>query len=75
MRRKNKKTGQSRRFEQLTYEDQQRFLLEHYEMAKRIGSIRAVETRVRMGNNRLYRWVKKMGLPVPKPEMGPKKNN
>lgn len=44
-------------------------------MAKRIGSIRAVETRVRMGNNRLYRWVKKMGLPVPKPEMGPKKNN
>lgn len=72
MRRKNHKTSQSRRFEQLSHEDQQKFLLEHYEMAKRVGSIRAVETRMRMGNNRLYRWVKLMNLPVPSPQKGPK---
>lgn len=70
---KNKKTRQSKAFEALAPDLQYSWMRALYESALRIGSIRAVEDREKIGRNRLYRWVKKHNAPVPKPQMGPKK--
>lgn len=67
------KTRESRAFEKLDEQQQHSWLSALYDSAMRTGSIRAVEDRHRIGRNRLYRWVKKNNLPVPRPQMGPKK--
>lgn len=69
----NRKTRESSAFEKQTDDQKYNTLRTLYESALRTGSISAVEKRHRIGKNRLYRWVKKMGLPVPQPLMGPKK--
>jgi transposase-like protein len=67
------KTRQSSAFERMTDDQQHNMLRTLYESALRTGSIRAIEDRHRIGRNRIYRWCKKNGLPVPKPQMGPKR--
>ena len=67
------KTRQSSAFERMTDDQQHNMLRTLYESALRAGSIRAIEDRHRIGRNRIYRWCKKNGLPVPKPQMGPKR--
>jgi transposase-like protein len=67
------KTRQSSAFERMKDDQQHNMLRTLYESALRTGSIRAIEDRHRIGRNRIYRWCKKNGLPVPKPQMGPKR--
>jgi hypothetical protein len=67
------KTRESRAFEKLDEHQKHAWLSSLYDSAMRTGSIRAVEDRHRIGRNRLYRWAKKQNLPVPRPQMGPKK--
>lgn len=67
------KTRESRAFEKLDEHQKDAWLSALYDSAMRTGSIRAVEDRHRIGRNRLYRWVKKKNLAVPRPQMGPKK--
>jgi hypothetical protein len=71
---KNKKTRQAKAFEALAPDLQWSWMRSLYESALRIGSIRAVEDREKIGRNRLYRWVKKNKGTVPMPQMGPKKH-
>jgi len=67
------KTKESRAFEKLDEHQKHAWLSSLYDSAMRTGSIRAVEDRHRIGRNRLYRWAQKNKLPVPRPQMGPKK--
>jgi hypothetical protein len=48
----------------LVSSEREALMLDCYQQAMRVGSLRAVELRRKIGPNRLYRWAQAKGLPL-----------